>query len=126
MPEITAAIIAALVAIVVAYLSARWAGRQQMEQLQARLREELRTEFMAESAIRTMLTEHKPLRSFARIKARVGGFDRDEDQLRRLLVRSGALRYWSTDGKHTEFWGLRERYQTRSRVDDPDEVDEVP
>jgi hypothetical protein len=125
MSEIAAAVIAGLVAIVVAYLGGRWDTRRQMEALKARLREELRTEFMAEAAIRTMLTEHKPLRSFARIKARVGGFDHDEEQLRRLLVRAGALRYWSTDGKHTEFWGLRERYGT-SRVDDPDEVDEVP
>jgi len=68
---------------------------------------------MAEAAIHDLLQEAQPLRSFDRIKKRVGGFE--DNDLRRLLVRSGALRYWSSDGT-TEFWGLRARNE-RDRGD---------
>ena len=80
--------------------------RHALELQEERLRVELRTEYMAEAAIAQMLWKAEPLRSFARIKDRIGGFDYDE--LRRLLVRAGALRFTSNDGK-TELWGLRDR-----------------
>jgi hypothetical protein len=136
MSAVIAAVIAGVVAIVVAYLGARWDTRRETERLrhelraeterrthelqleterrqqalelqEQRLRAELRTEYMAEAAISQLLWKAEPLRSFDRIKARVGGFG--DDELRRLLVRAGALRYTSTDGKNTEFWGLRDR-----------------
>ncbi|WP_221357633.1 hypothetical protein [Streptomyces beigongshangae] len=70
-----------------------------------RLRTELRTEFMAEEAIRELLLSAQPKRSFEVIERRVGGFDGDE--LRQLLVRAGAVRFYGRNDK--ELWGLRER-----------------
>lgn len=71
-----------------------------------KLRSELRTEFMAESAIKSLLeTEQWEKRSFAEIQKRIGGFEADE--LRKLLVRAGAVRFEASDGK--ELWGLISR-----------------
>lgn len=70
-----------------------------------RLRTELRTEFMAEEAIRALLLSAQPKRSFEVIERRVGGFDGAE--LRQLLVRAGAVRFYGRNNK--ELWGLRER-----------------
>ena len=112
MSGVFSAIVSGLVAIVVAYLAGHWDTRRQTTQLkndielqQRRLEEELRTEKMAEAAIRELLIRAEAKRSFTRIKARVGGFE--DDELRRLLVRSGALRYEGQGG--LELWGLRER-----------------
>lgn len=76
----------------------------------SRLRQELRTEFMAEEAIVALL-EHPDwnLRSFKAIQDRIGGFE--DDALRQLLVRAGALRFKGADGK--ELWGLRRRNLAR-------------
>ena len=83
---------------------------------------------MAEQAIRDFLkSEEWPLRSFEKIKDRVGGFDgNDGDDLRRLLIRSGAVRFWSKSKPKTELWGLvrenrdliksrREKYRPKER-----------
>jgi hypothetical protein len=112
MSQIVTALIAGIVAVVVSLLGARWDNRRQTNQLksdlelqQLRIKEELRTEYMAEAAIHELLIKAEPKRSFARIQARVGGFE--ENELRRLLVRAGALRYQASDG--TELWGLRDR-----------------
>jgi hypothetical protein len=65
---------------------------------------------MAEEAIRSLLLhDNWRKRSFAAIKAKVGGFS--DDELRQLLVRSGALRFEGPEGE--ELWGLRERNQDR-------------
>lgn len=74
---------------------------------QDRLRTELRTEFMAEEAIRQLL-QHPDWeqRSFDEIKRRLGGFE--DNELRRFLVRAGAVAFWSESG-NKEFWGLRDR-----------------
>ena len=71
-----------------------------------KLRADLRTEFMAERALLKLLEsprwEH---RTFKEIKKRVGGFQ--DDELRKLLVRTGAVRF---EGKgEDEFWGLVSR-----------------
>ena len=68
-----------------------------------RLRMEFRTEFMAEQAARSLLeNERWKKRSFEEIKKRLGGFE--DDELRKILVRAGAVKFEATDGK--EFWGL--------------------
>jgi len=96
------AAISAAVALVVAALTAVAGFRLQSD----RLRLELRTQFMAEEAIRQLLLDPRwKLRSFELIKRRIGGFD--DDSLRQLLVRAGALRFQANDGD--ELWGLRER-----------------
>lgn len=65
--------------------------------------ESVRTEHMAARAVRHFLV-HKGYtdRSFELLKKRIGGFE--EDELRRLLVRAGAVRYFSSDGR--EWWRL--------------------
>lgn len=99
---LTQTLVSAAVAVVVAILSAIAASRLQRN----RLRTELRAEFMAEEAIHQLLMhDHWRQRSFSLIKRRVGGFD--DDELRQLLVRAGALRFESATGE--ELWGLRQR-----------------
>jgi hypothetical protein len=61
---------------------------------------------MAEAAVRQLLlTPRWTMRSFDEIEKKLGGFDGDE--LRKLLVRAGAIRFEGRDA--TEYWGLRER-----------------
>ena len=71
-----------------------------------KLKWELRTEFMAEQAVRTLLQHKKwQKRSFDEIKRRLGGFG--EDELRKILVRAGAVSFEGKDG--VELWGLVSR-----------------
>jgi len=87
--------------------NARLAQEASLSQQEARLRTELRTEFMAEEAIRALLShEDWTLRSFEAIKRRVKGFD--DNELRQLLVRAGAVAFERRDSS-TELWGLREK-----------------
>lgn len=96
------AVLSAAVALVVATVTTVGGFRLQRD----KLRLELRTQFMAEEAIRQLLLDPRwKLRSFELIRRRVGGFD--DDSLRQLLVRAGALRFQAEDGE--ELWGLRER-----------------
>jgi hypothetical protein len=68
-----------------------------------RLRTELRTEFMAEQAVRKLLqNKNWRKRSFESIKKRIGGFE--DNELRKILVRSGAVEFEGENGK--ELWGL--------------------
>jgi hypothetical protein len=71
-----------------------------------RLRWELRTEFMAEQVAKHLLERQRwGKRTFAAIKSRLGGFT--DEELRRILVRAGAVRFEGEDG--SEFWGLMSR-----------------
>ena len=71
-----------------------------------KLKTELRAEFMAEQVAKLLLeSEEWKKRSFEEIKKRLGGFDNDE--LRKILVRSGAVKFERSDGK--ELWGLISR-----------------
>ncbi len=66
----------------------------------------VRTEFMAEQAAKQLLeSEQWQRRSFERIQKRLGGFE--ENELRKILVRAGAVRFEGDDGK--EYWGLISR-----------------
>ncbi|WP_327713716.1 hypothetical protein OG912_38135 (plasmid) [Streptomyces sp. NBC_00464] len=70
-------------------------------------RERLRTEHMAEAAINRLLKHAEwPYRSLDRIRKEIGGFD--DTELRRLLVRSGAVRL-PNDPELGEVWGLVKR-----------------
>lgn len=68
--------------------------------------EAIKTEHMAETTARYYLN-HKGYtdRSFEMLKMRLGGFD--DDELRKILVRAGAVRYIRKDG--TEWWRLISR-----------------
>jgi 5-bromo-4-chloroindolyl phosphate hydrolysis protein len=66
----------------------------------------VKTEHMAEEAVRHYLS-HKGYtdRSFELLSQRLGGFE--DDELRKLLVRAGAVRYMRKNG--TEWWRLLSR-----------------
>lgn len=69
-------------------------------------REEYKTEFMAEFTARHFLN-HKSYtdRSFETLKNHLGGFN--DDELRKILVRAGAIRIFREDG--SEWWRLLSR-----------------
>lgn len=68
--------------------------------------EAVKTEYMAEKAVLHYLN-HKGYtdRSFSMLTRRLGGFA--DDELRKILVRAGAVRYARDDG--TEWWRLLSR-----------------
>ena len=69
-----------------------------------KLRAELQTEFMAEQAVKSLHENPQwKKRSLSEIKKRLGGFD--DDELRKILVRAGAVRFESKQDKE-ELWGL--------------------
>lgn len=69
---------------------------------------QMQTEFMAEQVAKQLLEHEKwQRRSFQTIKYRLGGFD--DDELRKILVRAGAIRFENKEGK--EYWGLINRNQ---------------
>lgn len=71
-----------------------------------KLKTELRTEFMAEQVAKKLLESPKwEKRSFDEIKKRLAGFD--DNDLRKILVRAGAVRFEGDGGK--ELWGLISR-----------------
>ncbi|MCH9660267.1 MAG: hypothetical protein K0U54_05075 [Bacteroidetes bacterium] len=70
------------------------------------LREEHKTEFIAETTAKHFLN-HKSYtdRSFETLKKHLGGFE--DDELRKILVRAGAIRTIRDD--NTEWWRLLSR-----------------
>ena len=71
-----------------------------------KIREENRTEFQAEQTAMHYLN-HKSYtdRSFVTLKKHLGGFE--DDELRKILVRAGAIRTFREDG--SEWWRLLSR-----------------
>lgn len=68
-----------------------------------RFRQEMKTEYMAEQVVKELLSDARwKKRTFGEIKNRIGGFG--DDELRKILVRSGAVRFEKQDGG--ELWGL--------------------
>jgi hypothetical protein len=80
------------------------AEAKQKLDIEKELSTNLRTEFMAENAIQRLLRcPGWKLRTFGSIQARLRGFH--EDELRKFLVRSGAVSFRRrSDG--AELWGL--------------------
>lgn len=73
-----------------------------------RLKTELRTEFMAEHAAKSLLEHERwTKRSFDEVKKRLGGFE--DNELRKILVRAGAVKFEASDDDHKELWGLISR-----------------
>jgi hypothetical protein len=81
-------------------------NRQQFDNQMKLAREQHRTEFMAEETARLLLS-HKGFtdRSFETLKRHLGGFE--DDELRKILVRAGAMRTYRDDG--SEWWRLVSR-----------------
>lgn len=83
-------------------------NRQQLAN-QLRVQQETnKVEFMAETTARHFL-EHKSFtdRSFETLRNHLGGFT--DDELRRILVRAGAIRIYRADG--SEWWRLLSRME---------------
>jgi hypothetical protein len=97
------------VAVPVSIITALITGLLQAYIAERRSRLDFRLEFTAETVARRLFT-HNPdwkLRSFDVIKCHLGGFK--DDELRKLLVRSGAIRTYATYSRKTlEVWGLLE------------------
>jgi hypothetical protein len=92
-------------------------NRQQFANQLRVLQEQHKTEFMAETTARHFLG-HKGFtdRSFETLRNHLGGFS--DDELRRILVRAGAIRVYREDG--SEWWRLlsrMEEYIERKQLD---------
>ena len=81
-------------------------NRQQLKNQLEILREQNKTEFMAEITARHFLMhESFTDRSFETLQKHLGGFE--ENELRKILVRAGAVRVFREDG--SEWWRLLSR-----------------
>jgi hypothetical protein len=96
------ALLGALVGGGISYLLNRQLMRNQLRVLH----EQHKVEFMAEETARHFLG-HKAFtdRSFDTLRSHLGGFA--DDELRKILVRAGAIRVYRDDG--TEWWRLLSR-----------------
>jgi hypothetical protein len=89
-------------AVAAAFATARLAGRNE----RAKLREELKLEYSVETAIRHLLENPAyQKRSLRKIKHHIRGFP--DDDLRRALVRAGAVAFGGSGDE--EKWGLLNR-----------------
>ena len=106
-PQVWSAISALLGAVVGGGVS--WLLNRQQFDIQLQLAREMhRTEFMAEETARALLS-HKGFtdRSFETLRTHLGGFG--DDELRKILVRAGAMRIYRDDG--SEWWRLVSRME---------------
>jgi hypothetical protein len=92
-------------------------NRQQLANQLRTLQEQHKVEFMAETTARHFLS-HKGFtdRSFETLRNHLGGFG--DDELRKILVRAGAIRVYREDG--SEWWRLlsrMEEYIERKQLD---------
>lgn len=95
-----------LTTIITAAITAVITGLVTFAIQERKLKTELRTEFMAEEATKALLQNEKwQKRSFEEIEKRLGGFS--DDELRKILVRAGAVRFEGSEGE--ELWGLISR-----------------
>jgi hypothetical protein len=107
--DAAAALIGGVVALIVSLLTSGVtfiAARSSAAAAERRLRREFRLEFAAEDAARELLERSLHInRSFSFLQHRLKGFEPNE--LRKILVRCGALHVLGKDGE--ERWGLRNR-----------------
>ncbi len=83
-------------------------NRQQLKHQIEVIHEQYKTEFMAEDTARHFLSHEKYTdRSFETLQKHLGGFS--EDELRKILVRAGAIRIFKEDG--SEWWRLLSRME---------------
>lgn len=104
-PEMTAGLFA-LLGVFVGGLISWWLQKDRSATDFAIALEAVKTEHMAEKTAQHYLN-HKGYRdrSFEHLSKRLGGFENNE--LRKILVRAGAVRYMRTDG--SEWWRLLSR-----------------
>jgi len=104
-PEITAGLFA-LAGAIIGGLISHWLQKQKISSDMLIALESIKTEHMAERTALHYLN-HKGYtdRSFELLRKRLGGFT--DDELRKILVRAGAVRYIRED--ETEWWRLLSR-----------------
>jgi len=80
--------------------------QQRFKQELKMLQQEHKTEFMAESTAKHFLNHQSYTdRSFETLQKHLGGFE--DEELRKILVRAGAIRTYREDG--SEWWRLLSR-----------------
>ncbi len=109
-PSVVVTGLSALGGAVVGGLISYFLQKQKNQHELSLLREQNKTEFMAETTARHYL-DHKGYtdRSFEVLESHLGGFNKDE--LRKILVRAGAVRVYRDDG--SEWWTLLDRLDER-------------
>jgi hypothetical protein len=100
------ALLGTVVGGIVTVLTSYFLQKQRFEQEVKLKQEDNKTEFMAENTAKHFLS-HKSFtdRSFETLRNHLGGFD--DDELRKILVRAGAIRVSRDDG--SEWWRLLSR-----------------
>jgi hypothetical protein len=103
MDQVTAALVGAAASVVVSIIG-YWVQRAKFRDDFRHDIGQARTGFMAETVVQELLTQPNigPWRTFVMIRHHVGGFA--DDDLRKILVRAGAIRFRSPSGK--ELWAL--------------------
>lgn len=105
-----------IITVLTAFLTAACTGLITFILQERKLRKELervreihKTEYMAEQTAKVFLNHQKHLkRSFDVLQKHLGGFE--EDELRKILVRAGAIRVYR-EKDNAEMWMLLERSQ---------------
>ena len=108
--ETTPALVAAAVALVVALITALITAAIKLGKAGRMLREDVSLDFAPERVVRRLLSRRAYRRvPFEIIKSHFGGFD--DDELRKILVRAGAVRLSANPATaaDAEIWGLLER-----------------
>jgi hypothetical protein len=107
-PEIASGLFA-LAGVLIGGLFSWWLQKGRAASDLAIALEAVKTEHMAEKTAQHFLN-HKGYRdrSFVLLSKRLGGFE--DNELRKILVRAGAVRYMRADG--TEWWRLLSRRKT--------------
>lgn len=96
--------ISAIVGGIISYFLQNIKHKQEMQ----KLFEANKTEFMAENTAHYFLSHKMHIeRSFATLKQHLGGFD--DNELRRILVRAGAIRVYRDGNEEDEWWRLLSR-----------------
>ena len=97
---------AGLIGTIAGGLITHFTQKAQLKNELRKIREEHRTEFQAEqTALHFLNHANFTDRSFDTLKKNLGGFE--DDELRKILVRAGAIRTFRKDG--SEWWRLLSR-----------------
>lgn len=103
MTETIIAAAAGLIGTIVGGLITYFTQKAQFKNEMLRVREENKTEFQAEqTALHFLSHKNYTDRSFETLKKHLGGFE--DDELRKILVRAGAIRTYRED--QSEWWRL--------------------
>ncbi|MEP1790879.1 hypothetical protein [Reichenbachiella sp.] len=106
MTEILLPTLAALIGTAFGGLITYFTQRQQLSHNLQILKETYKTDFMAEETAKHFLSHKSHIdRSFDVLQKHLGGFE--DDELRKILVRAGAIRVYREDG--SEWWRLLSR-----------------